>query len=512
MKKTTIFYVCFLIVIVLFISTCSISNDAAPTISGTTIERLNKEVLGEIPFEKVEILKSFSDDPQILDYNIARKLAMVELMATGIDKEMRWEGCKIEQLPIVIYGFDNRPKYYDFIITDAEKQIVGTITVYARRAATTSIRRVSDGVKDYKSVLSKSTGFNASFFEDWTGSSYLGLRGKSGGEPELVINALTGKAEEGKKEMEGEEIITTLIRGNFVSIQNRMPNNIDISKDNPNYNDIMQAIANYAELEKTPKDIEAALYVALSEQTAKTKAFWSALGELLPEIESIEDEEESIGIDSKGLFSSIITAVVHKVTVLFTSGFNTDTNKYYIDKYTNYSETFRKGLYPNECGAWVCSYLVWIKENKSVDTFNSFRSVSSSFGECGICNLALRPIFEPLGGRPMTPAEMVWSLPIISGGKIWVISTYNLNDSAAYEHIKKLKKPAIVFCESGGQGHYKVAVGARATGTILWETFYFLFHENNNGGSSYDGIIKRRDDNRYYQTVEWWNPWFLIGE
>jgi len=66
MKKTTIFYVCFLVVLVLFISTCSFSDDTASTISNTTIERLNKEVLGEIPFESVEALKGFSDDPQIL--------------------------------------------------------------------------------------------------------------------------------------------------------------------------------------------------------------------------------------------------------------------------------------------------------------------------------------------------------------------------------------------------------------------------------------------------------------
>jgi hypothetical protein len=510
--KKTLFYVCFLVMLVLFISTCSISNDTASTINNTTIERLNKEVLGEIPFENVEVLKGFSDDPQILYYNTARKLALVELMATGMDKEMGWEGCKIEQLPVVIYGFDNRPKYYDFIVTDAEKQIAGTITVYARRTASTSIRKVSDGVKEYRSTLSKSNEFSASFFEDWTGISYLGLRGKSGDEPELVINALTGETVEGIKELDGEEIITTLMRGNFASIQNGIPGNIDISEDDPNYNDIMQAIANYSELEKTPKDIEAALYAALSEQTAKTEAFWSALRELIPEIESIEDEEESVGIDSKGWLSSLISAIVHKVTVLFTTGVNTDTSRYYIDKYTNYSETFRFQVHPNECGAWACSYLVWIKENKSGDTFNSFRSVSSSFGECGICNLALRPIFEPIGGRPMTPAEMVWSLPIISKGKIWMVSTYNLNDSVAYEHIKKLKKPAIVFCESGNQGHYKVAVGARATGTIFSETFYFLFQENNNGGGNKEGNSIRRDADKFYQTVEWWNPWFLIGE
>jgi hypothetical protein len=298
------------------------------TIGETTIERLGEEKLASIPFEDVETLKSFAKDEQILDYNTARKLALVEFLATGMDKDMGWEGNRIEEIPVVIYGFDNRPKYYDFIVLDAEQNTTGTITAYARRTATTSIRAVSAGVKDYAGLLSKAGGINASLYEDWTGGSYLGIRGKAGDTPGSVVNAETGEAASGITEPTDEEIVA-ILTALYSSLSVFDPEAIDIPEDDPLYTEAQAAIAEYAAEPRTPEDIETGLNAALANRNEQSEAFWDAINEILPEIESIEDEAEIIDSSSKGLFSSLISWVAHKVVTLFTG---VDTSRYYIDK------------------------------------------------------------------------------------------------------------------------------------------------------------------------------------
>jgi hypothetical protein len=96
-------------VLVLVLS-CELGNNVdESTIGETTIERLKEEKLANIPFEDEEVLKSFAGDEQILDYNIARKIALVEFLATGMDKDMGWEGNKINETPVVIYALTTAP-------------------------------------------------------------------------------------------------------------------------------------------------------------------------------------------------------------------------------------------------------------------------------------------------------------------------------------------------------------------------------------------------------------------
>lgn len=97
-------------------------------IGETTISKLNNTEELNLPFEDEAVLKSFSEDSKILEYNKARKLTLIEMIGTGFDKEMGWEGYRLSQIPVVLYGFDNKPKFYDFIVLNAESKPVGTIT------------------------------------------------------------------------------------------------------------------------------------------------------------------------------------------------------------------------------------------------------------------------------------------------------------------------------------------------------------------------------------------------
>jgi hypothetical protein len=489
---------------------CSMGNiPENSTIGETTIGRLNRERLESMPFEDEEILKGFAGDPEILDHNTARKIALVEFLATGMDKDMGWEGNRITKTPVVIYGFDNRPKYYDFIVIDGEKNTIGTITVHARRTAATTIHAVSEGIKDYAGLLSKAGGINASLFEDWTGGSYLGIRGKAGNSPDNVIDAETGETAEGIKELTDEEIIEVLT-GAYSSLEAFNPAAIDIPQEDPPYAGAQIAMAKHETAPQTPENTGAALNRALSDKNAQSGAFWEEVDKILPEIESINDEEEIIDSSSKGLFSSLASWVAHKVVALFAG---VDTDRYYIEKYTGYRDSSYE-IKPNPwCGPWVCGYLMWIKDGRSGNYFDVFYNLASTVGEFSILNFTLRA-----AGRPMTPMEMSWELPLVSQGKIWLLNTWLFNDSAAYDYIKTTKNPAILLCMATGRGgkkelHWRIAVGARRTGSVFSETFYFLQHDNKDRGEN--GVKGRkaalkRDNNNEYKTVEWWNPWFLV--
>jgi len=113
-----------------------------------------------------------------------------------------------------LYGFDNKPKYYDFVVLDAENTPVGVLTAYARKAASSVIKEVHGNVKDYRSLLTKApvSEDKASLFVDWAGNSYVGLLGKSGSQPSQAINTETGEVAAGITELEGTEIIAEMKR------------------------------------------------------------------------------------------------------------------------------------------------------------------------------------------------------------------------------------------------------------------------------------------------------------
>ncbi len=106
--------------------------------------------------------------------------------------------------------------------------------------------------------------------------------------------------------------------------------------------------------------------------------------------------------------------------------------------------------------------------NQGKDKYDFFYNNASSFGEFGILNFALR-----LFGRPMTPGEMGWTMPIASNGKIWINPALCFADLFAYDQIKHYKKPAIRLCGSGGQLHWTLAYGAKTDWFLALEKLLF---------------------------------------
>ena len=113
-----------------------------------------------------------------------------------------------------------------------------------------------------------------------------------------------------------------------------------------------------------------------------------------------------------------------------------------------------------------------------------------------------------LFGRPMTPGEMGWTMPIASNGKIWINPALCFADLFAYDQIKHYKKPAIRLCGSGGQLHWTLAYGAKQTGSWFWRNYYFL--QIDNGAKV--GVPGDKKNGGNYTKVDWWNPWLMVWD
>jgi hypothetical protein len=220
-------------------------TDTGNQISNSVISKANTEQLQSIPFESEEVLGQFDSDPQIIAYNIARKLAWIELSATDLGKDMGWERNKLSKMPVVYYGFDNKPKSYDFMVLDAEEHIVGTLTAYARKSSSTIIRAVFTGIKDYSAALSKA-GNEASLFIDWAGNSYAGIRGKADDLPASVVRPETGELVEGIRELDDAGIIQVMkteILPALLSFNHPAPLRSSHS-DDERYDELLKALEN----------------------------------------------------------------------------------------------------------------------------------------------------------------------------------------------------------------------------------------------------------------------------
>jgi hypothetical protein len=203
---------------------------------------------------------------------------------------MGWEGYRLSQIPVVLYGFDNKPKFYDFIVLNAESKPVGTITAYARKAASTIIKEVSPNIKDYGLLLSKASlgGNKASLFVDWTGNSYVGLLGKSDETPTSVVNVETGNVAEEIKELEGAEIIQELQKDMLPAL---LPQDFSIydnltSEGNQELQEEIEASKTL-----TLNVLVDSMKTTCQQDVENTKAFWTELETEVPNITEMNDDE-----------------------------------------------------------------------------------------------------------------------------------------------------------------------------------------------------------------------------
>src|SRR6218665_1358250 len=158
-KKLSVFTLAFFAAVV---SCTKLEHDSTPEVKSTSITRLMQNDENHIPFADSAMLTEFSSDKKMIDYRLARKVAIMELSRHR--KSMNWDGYVISDKPVLVYGQDCKPKYFEFIMYDAEKKPKGTCITYARKSAPTVLNDLVGGVRNYSALASKGKGANLQFF------------------------------------------------------------------------------------------------------------------------------------------------------------------------------------------------------------------------------------------------------------------------------------------------------------------------------------------------------------
>lgn len=142
--KTTLISLSILFVSGLFLLSSCQQENLEHSITDISIKKSQTIEDFHIPFGNSEEMKSYSkDNKNVVDYELARKIALLEIKESGFIENMGWQGYTISEKPVVIYDLNSMPKYYDFIAIDAENTPIGTIRLNATKKNNSTIIHAS---------------------------------------------------------------------------------------------------------------------------------------------------------------------------------------------------------------------------------------------------------------------------------------------------------------------------------------------------------------------------------
>ena len=456
-----------------FIVSCQNVSDLSSKIGETSITQASTGNGSYIPYADSLTLASFNNDKDIINYNLARKLALIEMDGEGFNEEMKWDGCHLSKLPVLVYGFDSRPKYYDYIVQDAEKNNIGTVTVEAKKRCGGIIDEVLPKVKDYTSLYTKANNSGMKIIANYEDDRYIGIVGKSGDSPTDVIDPATGESVTSQKEYTDDEI--------FKSLSDSLITSEKSSKAQIN------AISDPQVREEAIKSdtISAQEKIAQMKNSLDTlkmgrDAYWSVVNANTDSISNMSDND-IVNKSSKSLFSWIRR--------LFK--FKNDSPKY-LERYRNNMEySDAPGRW---CGPWAMG---WIYDTKyGQDKYKYFESYAGTIGGCGLSFI----INATSGQKPMFPSEMCLSMTLASKGGIRVNPFLEVGQWDGYNNVRDGHGPTLILYHFE---HWLVAFGTKTTGSYFWRNYYYAVLDN--GWYVSDSI------NRDYNTPYWYKaPWFII--
>lgn len=442
-----------LIVFVFFVSTifmsCKEQIFDEPEVTNISIVKKPENNLLNIPYTDSTTLSKFSNHRDILNYNLARKLALLELDATGFRKDLKWDGYQLSKMPVTIYGFDSKPKYYEFIVKDAENYEVGTVTVEARRKTSGVLFELRKDIRDYSSLFAKS-GSGTKLIADWSGNLYMGVVGKAGDEVTTVVNTKNGEQVEGMKELSDEEVLEQMIavleddEKGLEQMSDTLPN--DEAKNK--LNEIQKVSA--VEQEDT-------LRANLEKEHAERDQYWAAMEEYADSIMLVSD---SVIVEKSSKFLG------RWFRRLFSSR---NTSKYEMARYAN-----NLGYRQNDdswCGPFALGWIYHTKRGK--DKYNNFLSYASTIGPAiggPIVGLGSRLI-----GRPMYPREMWLATYFVTDWDIYVYPCYSVGKYHAYEYIRTKDEPVLIY---QFPDHYVTAYGCYRQGNFWHSDFWFAIEDS----------------------------------
>lgn len=450
---------------------CKKLETTSSEVTSSSITRLIGNDANGIPFADSATLSQFVSDKQIINYKVARKMALIQLGTANNRNDMNWTGYTISEKPVLVYGFDSKPKYYEFIMYDAEHKPAGTCITHAKKSAPTVVSDLITGVRNYASIAAKGGSGNIQFFAGSGNSLYVGIPAKDGGDPIGVIDPNTGNTISGGTELTDEQqiqIISQINKNQHDSLQTVLD-----TASNP----IVQTIVQQSLDSTNPTTVDANLQAGLTQYHAARDTFWNAITNIQDTL--LNTSDSSIAQNTKGLFDWI--------SDWFTSIFHgPQTSSQMINKYLNasHNKSSRVSVQNPSNGSWcgpsAMSWMYYVRtgDDKKYDYFLSY---TGKYPMGGISSITfLWNLFSGESSKPMSPGDMFYSMGTITNWREIISPSLSLclNGGGVYQNIQYSHQPSVLL-SLDGELHWSVVYGCdRTTYWYGWSDYYFYLWDN----------------------------------
>lgn len=438
------------------ISSCVQEEIDKASVTDFKISQSQNKLLYNIPYADSSELHNFKTDTDVINYKLARKLALIEIETDGFTKQLSWDGYKLSEYPVILYGFDSKPKFYDYIVLDAEGQEQGTVRVHSRRKSSGVLYRVEKNINDYRNFITKS-GKGAKLFSDFGGNIFSGMITKSGESPVEVVDVKNGERLLNPTELSDEDILSEIkanLHSNTKSINHEIEEISNINTKN-RVNQIKQTRDKTFEYDSIKH--------RMGKEHEYRDEYWKEIAKAKDSIMNTSDEQ----IVTKAKWG------------WFTDWFESyDDDDFYLTEYKNNLT----GYYPkNEesslwCGPYIMGWILHTKQNKY--EYEHFLDYTT----------------EISGTHPMFPWQMFWSMLEASDWEIWVLPWFTSGKRNGYWHIRDSKNPIVILTKWGT--HWKVGYGSKRSGWKKWPNYYFACKDNG-------VIVSRERTSPYWQKASW---------
>lgn len=346
-----------------------------------------------------------------------------------------------------------------------------------RKKSSSVIKEIRKGTRDYNALYAKSS-TDMKLMSDWSGNMYMGIVGKSGETPDVVVNPNTGEQVEGMTELTDEEILDEVVEALKEQEQDFSPS-LDPIKDEE-LKDELKSKSN--SIKQQADSLRAALEIDQMERDA----YWEVMEECADSLAMLTDQE-IIEQSSKGWFKRLWRRVKNIFNDKTKSKF--ELSEYKQDFSNRGYSYIPENIHSNPwCGPWAMDWIYHVKKGGS--KYHHFESYASTMGPVGWISRAA-------GQKPMFPLEMNVSMGKATNYDIWVNPYYSTGRWHALHHIRYKKNPIVILTFAGRTLHWKVAYGCYRSGSIFWRNYYFACQDN--------GALNINPKNHYHRS-----SWFMM--
>lgn len=393
----------------------------------------------------------------------------------------------LSRSPIAIYGFDNKPLFYDFVVIASDGKAMGAVTVHARRRSAMQIKAMTKGLAFYSKNLTATRSVSgATYFADIRGNRYVAPLSKAGEQTGVAIDTRTGQPVEGCTFISDEELMAKL-RSEYLPMV---------------FPDAEQC-----------RSVADSMEARMVEHHRQTAAFWAALSKIEDEVKSFPEDggmvytrgPEGPGSNEIFLDNTYETDPVPPLTpnammvVVYDDGQN---NVAWLKEYSAWFKKYNYDTVSTFCGSWVAGFILSTNYDTILPPAN-FHKEGYTFQGGGIFHGA------------MTAPCLNNALKDYSKGAVQ-IGMATLPTNQAYWRIRSGESMVRLFINwplTRGM-HWTLLYGSHRKNRALSISIYFMQADNGSVIENNPDWRQKRDerDVNNYDTSEWFDSIFPVFE